>query len=203
MPQQSQAQARLDTFFMAESFLAASLVRDNDLNIDLFDDEDNFEADLIADYTLELFEFSALNWITMTEQMTGGDTRGPYNLIPKSVDFFSVCLRTPDCEFRHMFCIGRDMFDGLVEILSTNPIFTSLGHRPQRHIKYHLRCFLIHYRMNSDLWMCHHRYFEQGEYILVDKGYPSTPFTEHMQAFNPHLSSVQIIIEHAFGLLKG
>jgi hypothetical protein len=39
---------------MAEGFLAALLVLDNDLDIDLFDDEDNFEADLIADDTLEL-----------------------------------------------------------------------------------------------------------------------------------------------------
>ncbi|KAJ7347802.1 hypothetical protein DFH08DRAFT_936598, partial [Mycena albidolilacea] len=78
----SQAQAQSDAFFMAEGFLAASLVLDDDLNIDLFNDEDNFEADLIADDTLELFEFSALNWIAIAEQMTGRDTRGPYNLIP-------------------------------------------------------------------------------------------------------------------------
>jgi hypothetical protein len=63
----------------------------------------DFGADLIADDTLELFEFSALYWIAIAEWMTGGDTRGPYNLIPKSVDFFSVCLRAPDREFRHMF----------------------------------------------------------------------------------------------------
>jgi hypothetical protein len=103
MPRQSQAQAQSDAFFMAEGFLAASLVLDDDLDIDLFDDEDDFEADLIADDSLELFKFSALNWIAIAEQMTGGDTRGPYNLIPKSVDFFSVCLRAPDREFRHMF----------------------------------------------------------------------------------------------------
>ncbi|KAJ7330889.1 hypothetical protein DFH08DRAFT_1084032, partial [Mycena albidolilacea] len=83
MSRQSQAQAQSDAFFMAEGFLAASLVLDDDLDIDLFDDEDDFEADLIADDTLELFEFSALNWIAIAEQMTGGDTRGPYNLIPK------------------------------------------------------------------------------------------------------------------------
>jgi hypothetical protein len=103
MPRQNQAQAQSDAFSMAEGFLAASLVLDDDLNIDLFNDEDDFEANLIADDTLELFELSAPNWIAIAEQMTGGDSRSFYNLIPKSVDFFSVCLRAPDREFRHMF----------------------------------------------------------------------------------------------------
>jgi hypothetical protein len=85
--------------------------------------------------------------------------------------------------------------------------------------------------------MRRHRYFEHGEYILVDKGlfysswmyyadrgnetgYPSTPFTvrpfdepeisaasdteeERMRTLNLRLSSVRIVIEHTFGLLKG
>lgn len=41
--------------------------------------------------------------------------------------------------------IGRDTFDSLVGILSTNTIFTSRGWRPQRHVKYQLGCFLVRY----------------------------------------------------------
>ncbi|KIM79609.1 hypothetical protein PILCRDRAFT_89993 [Piloderma croceum F 1598] len=72
----------------------------------------------------------------------------------------------------------------------------------------------------SHLWMHHQDYFKNGEYILVDKGDPSSlyvmqPFDEkeladaspadrpHIRAFNKRLLSVHITSEHAFGLLKG
>ncbi|KAL1943466.1 hypothetical protein VTO73DRAFT_4541 [Trametes versicolor] len=72
----------------------------------------------------------------------------------------------------------------------------------------------------SDVWVNRHKYFRPGEYIMVDKGYMSTPYTvrpfdeaeigraqaadrKHMQQFNKRLSSVRIISEHAYGRLKG
>ncbi|KAJ6491204.1 hypothetical protein C8R45DRAFT_1138284, partial [Mycena sanguinolenta] len=47
--------------------------------------------------------------------------------------------------------IGRDMFDRVVALISSNRIFQSNGRRPQRHVKYQLGCFLIRYGvMGSD-----------------------------------------------------
>jgi hypothetical protein len=51
---------------------------------------------LIAEDNSEILELSALNWITIAEEMANTGFRGAYNLIPKSADFFSVCLRAPD-----------------------------------------------------------------------------------------------------------
>ncbi|KAJ7358270.1 hypothetical protein DFH08DRAFT_911690 [Mycena albidolilacea] len=77
--------------------------------------------------------------------MVGDGSRGPYNLIIKSADFFSVCLQAPNRQFCHMFRIGRDMSDWLVGILAHNPIFQPHRGRPQCHVKYQLGCFLIRY----------------------------------------------------------
>ncbi|KAI5888409.1 uncharacterized protein SCHCODRAFT_02513710 [Schizophyllum commune H4-8] len=41
--------------------------------------------------------------------------------------------------------LSRTTFDKVVKILSRNPIFTSKGKKPQRHIKWQLGCFLIRY----------------------------------------------------------
>jgi hypothetical protein len=44
------------------------------------------------------------------------------------------------------------MFDYLVGELSINILFQSTGYRPQRHVKYQLRCFLIRYgALGSDV----------------------------------------------------
>jgi hypothetical protein len=75
---------------------------------------------------------------------------------------------------------------------------------------------------NSHLWLRRRDYFKNGECILVDKGYMSTPYTirpfdepelreaqafpytrKRMKLFNKRLSSVRISVEHAFGILKG
>jgi hypothetical protein len=79
-----------------EGLLAASIALEDAPDLDLFIDEDEFEADLIAEDNSEILELSALNWITIAEEMANTGFRGAYNLIPKSADFFSVCLRAPD-----------------------------------------------------------------------------------------------------------
>jgi hypothetical protein len=72
---------------------------------------------------------------------------------------------------------------------------------------------------NSHFWRHRHQYLEDGRYILVDKGYPSTPYTvrpfsepelanasdkdkKRMKDFNFILSSERIRVEHGFGCFK-
>ena len=102
MPRVTKAQTQADVLHVAETFLTASLVLEEDPDeADLlgYDEEDVLLHDDI-DETLDL---AALNWIAIAERMSGDGSRGTYDQIPKSADFFSVCLRAPDREFRHMF----------------------------------------------------------------------------------------------------
>ncbi|KAI0643112.1 hypothetical protein C8Q79DRAFT_928866 [Trametes meyenii] len=138
--------------------LVTSLVleSDNDSEIDSEDEEEI--GDLRDDFTVQDYlELTALDWMAIAESFysTGPGSRGPYDQIPKSKDFFSCCLQAPDRAFRHMFRVGRDTFDRLVELLAQNPIFTSTGRRPQRHVKYQLGTFLIRYasRGSDTLWV--------------------------------------------------
>ncbi|GJF00846.1 DDE superfamily endonuclease [Phanerochaete sordida] len=71
----------------------------------------------------------------------------------------------------------------------------------------------------SDLWVNREKYFREHEFILVDKGYPLTPFSirpftdfdltndpaeaARRKRWNQQLSSQRIYVEHAFGRLKG
>ncbi|KAF7334180.1 DDE Tnp4 domain-containing protein [Mycena venus] len=178
MPRPTKAQTKSDLIYTAEGLLTASIVFEDNPDVEemaLFEDQEAYEADL-ADDTSDLLEISALMWLEIVERMDGDGSRGSYDKIPKSVDFFSM---------------------------------TSLASVPD------VKIF-----KNSDLWMRRHLYFENGEYILADKGYPSSPFTvrpfdepeiaaasiedkERMQAFNLRLSRIRIIVEHAFGLFKG
>ncbi|KAJ7182931.1 hypothetical protein C8R43DRAFT_941015 [Mycena crocata] len=143
MPKATKIQQYSDVLFIAENLLAASVALEEDV-----DDLDGFEedeAELFCDDISEILDLTSLDWLEIAEFMLGDGSRGRYDQIPKSVDFFSVCLQAPDREFRHMFRIGRNMFDWLVATLSTNPIFMSRGRKPQRHAKYQLGCFLVRY----------------------------------------------------------
>ncbi|KAJ6528964.1 hypothetical protein B0H19DRAFT_1274585 [Mycena capillaripes] len=154
MPSTTKAQTQADILYVAENLMAASvLLEDDPDDADLMGLNDE-EAEHFADDISDVLDLTALNWASIAEFMSGDGSRGPYDQIPKSVDFFSVCLRAPDREFRHMFRVGRDMFDYLVEQLSFNLIFQSRGRRPQRHVKYQLGCFLFRYgTIGSDtLW---------------------------------------------------
>ncbi|KAJ7934848.1 hypothetical protein B0H13DRAFT_2481297 [Mycena leptocephala] len=98
------AQTKSDLIYTTEGLLAASIAFEDDPDVEemaIFQDEEAYEADL-ADDTADLLEISALMWLEIVERMDGDGSRGPYDKIPKSVDFFSVCLRAPDREFRHM-----------------------------------------------------------------------------------------------------
>ena len=106
MPRTTKAQNQSDAIYTAEKLLMASAALEDEPDMDelgLFEAEDPFEAHLFADDTSEVLELSAFNWIAIAQAMTGEGSRGAYDQIPKSVDFFSVCLRAPDREFRHMF----------------------------------------------------------------------------------------------------
>jgi hypothetical protein len=106
MPRTTKAQTQADAIYVAERFFEASLALEDDTDLDgsgLLEEEDLLAAELLADDISEVLELAALNWTEIARYMVGDGSRGPYNQIPKSVDFFSVCLQAPDREFRHMF----------------------------------------------------------------------------------------------------
>jgi hypothetical protein len=170
MPRATKIQTQSDLIYMAEELMEASFVLEDDPDMDqllLYGDQEAIDTDLFVDDTSEILEISALNWAEIAAGMSGDGSRGTYDRIPKSADFFSVSLQAPDWEFRHMFrcesvtlccflltqisSIGRDMFDWVVGLLARNPIFQPHRGRPQRHVKYQLGCFLIRYgAMGSD-----------------------------------------------------
>lgn len=328
----------------------SDMIRDEGSTPMLTDSENDGEGDLDSDNDLlndvndeaDELEDLAIQQLQPT-LLYHGQTRGPYNQMPKSKDFFSVLLGLPDREFRSEFRIGRDTFDRLVGLLYTDPVFQSTGWKPQRHVKFQLAAFLLRYGSiacdtmataiklsighgtvltycrrvtealrrlkpkfvswgttddrektkdavfkkvglhgcigsldgtlipfnqrpdvegksyvsrkgfpsaniqasvdhrlrftsyeigwpgsapdckifkHSDLWKNRNRYFQEGEFILVDKAYMSSPFTlrpfdereilkasqldaRRMRSFNQRLSRSRIWSEHAFGKLKG
>ncbi|KAG1725681.1 hypothetical protein EDD22DRAFT_853646 [Suillus occidentalis] len=72
-------------------------------------------------------------------------SRGPYTQWRKCNEFFDVSLSWPDRDFRHKYRVSRTTFDHLVRILEENPIFKSMGRKPQRPVRYQLACFLLRY----------------------------------------------------------
>ncbi|KAL1948348.1 hypothetical protein VTO73DRAFT_12423 [Trametes versicolor] len=350
MPRPTKEQIRKDIEDAATVNLLVSFIFDSDESDqpedpDILNSEDEFDGEWQdQDFTVaELLELSAVNWLAIAEEFNDHDQRGPYNQILRSKDFFSCCLQASDRDFRHMFRMGRDTFDRLVALLAQNPIFTSKGKRPQRHVKFQLGTFLFRYGSrgsdslwvaeklgigfgtvfkycrrvcrairelrdrflgwmtpdrrdtvsayiqhgygfrngvgcgdgsfvpfgdqpdiigaafksrkkffgtnvqatcdhegritsyetawpgsvpdvkiwkNSRIWRKPHDYFREGEYILVDKGYPSSPYVlrpfsepevaaasaqdrQRMREFNARISSIRIASEHTFGRLKG
>ncbi|KAJ3709399.1 hypothetical protein C8R42DRAFT_446477 [Lentinula raphanica] len=113
----------------------------------------------------DLLELQAVLFVNLAMSLVGDGSRGPYFQLPKSKDFFECCLSAPDRIFRFIFRIGRPMFEYLVEILGTNPIFQSTGRKPQRHVKYQLAAFLIRYgTLGADV---------QGTALKLSIGYGS------------------------------
>ncbi|KAJ3968953.1 hypothetical protein EV361DRAFT_870433 [Lentinula raphanica] len=115
----------------------------------------------------ELLELQAILFVDLAVNLVGDGSRGPYFQFPKSQDFFQCCLSAPDRTFRFIFRIriGRPMFEYLVEILATHPIFQSTGRKPQRHVKYQLAAFLIRYgSLGADV---------QGTALKLSIGYGS------------------------------
>jgi hypothetical protein len=96
MLQPTKVQTQSDTIYVAEGLLAISAaLEDDDLDLEFTDENiEAFEADLLMDDGIsEILELSALSWMEIAQWMTGDGTRGSYDQIPKSADFFSVCLQ--------------------------------------------------------------------------------------------------------------
>ncbi|KAG1750582.1 uncharacterized protein EDB91DRAFT_1078600 [Suillus paluster] len=72
-------------------------------------------------------------------------SHGPYIQWRKCNEFFDISLSWPDRDFRHEYRISRATFDRLVRILEQNPIFQSMGRKPQRPVHYQLACSLLCY----------------------------------------------------------
>ncbi|PPQ80935.1 hypothetical protein CVT24_012866 [Panaeolus cyanescens] len=113
------------------------------------DDGNEFDYDEDQDRVAEVLEYTSINWMLVAQFMMGDGSRGTYNQIPKSLDYFSTSLQSPDRYFRQMFRLGRDTFDELVARLNQDPIFHVPGRKPQRHVKYQLACFLIRYGLRG------------------------------------------------------
>jgi hypothetical protein len=64
------------------------LLEEDSDDADLLGMDEEEEAEFLSDDTSEVLQLAALNWMDQ---------------IVKSKNFFSICLRAPDCEFRHMF----------------------------------------------------------------------------------------------------
>jgi hypothetical protein len=60
-------------------------------------------CEIFPDDTSDILELSALDWAAVAERMGGDGSRGSYDQILKSADFFSISLQAPDREFHHMF----------------------------------------------------------------------------------------------------
>ncbi|KAG0707246.1 hypothetical protein DFH29DRAFT_897858 [Suillus ampliporus] len=125
-----------------------AVLDNNDDDLDELANEDDLDDDdYLSDSDALLM--AALEYRFLAASITGDGSRGPYNQIPWCKDFFSCCLQSPNREFRHYFRVSRDAFDRLVAKLADDPIFTSTGTKPQRHVKYQLGCFLFRYGMRG------------------------------------------------------
>ncbi|KAJ7194555.1 hypothetical protein GGX14DRAFT_576259 [Mycena pura] len=87
----------------------------------------------------------AATWIEAGVALLGDGSQGPYFQVPKSQDWFSCALQAPDQDFRAVFRMSRGTFNRFCAELGKNPIFTSRGRKPQRHISWQLAAFLIRY----------------------------------------------------------
>lgn len=103
MPRTTKAETQADVLAMAGAMFTASILLEDDLDEADLLALDAEEAELFHDDISDTLDVSALNWVAIAEFMAGDGSRGTYDQIPKSKDFFSVSLMAPDREFRHMF----------------------------------------------------------------------------------------------------
>ncbi|KAJ7125513.1 hypothetical protein C8R43DRAFT_958468 [Mycena crocata] len=107
MPRTTKAQLQSDLLHVAENLMVASIALEDDPDdTDLLGMDDD-EADFLTDDIADVLDLESLNWMAIAQCMSGDGSRGSYDQIPKSVDFFSVCLRAPNHKFRHMFRSGN------------------------------------------------------------------------------------------------
>jgi len=167
MVYKSKAQIQAELVGMAEVMFVASLDDDGeeaDMDVD-FEGEDQWLLDDM-DPEDDALQYVALRVLESAQSMSGSGSRGPYNGIARSKDYFPTLLQQPDQRFRYVFrsvnnkCLhylpvpdlkdlvfrlSRSTFDRLVALLADNPIFISRGKRPQRHVKFQLAAFLMRY----------------------------------------------------------
>jgi hypothetical protein len=167
MVYKSKAQMQAELTGMAEALLIASFADEDEVEGEDFDmeleDKDEWQLDNL-DPKDDVLGHVALRVLELADSMSGNGSRGPYNGIVCSKDYFPALLQQPDQRFRYVFRsvnmnlkfffdylkylifrLSRSTFDRLVALLANNPIFTSRGKHPQRHVKFQLAAFLMRY----------------------------------------------------------
>ena len=87
---------------MAQSAIGLSLSLETPVENESDSEQSENEAEDRRLLSIDL-EIAGIHWESIAEHFHRTGPRGPYNQIPKSVDFFFVCLNAPDRYFRHMF----------------------------------------------------------------------------------------------------
>ena len=112
MPRQLLHRVQAEAANLAEYLTVAATVLDSpDIFTDLGDHlplpsfiDDEVEDFMMNDHIVpEILQLAAFSWADFAMSLTGEGSRGPYNSWPKSHEFFTVALQSPDRWFRHMF----------------------------------------------------------------------------------------------------
>jgi len=74
-----------------------------DSGVDMLEDEEMLQAELDDQEGDEVLEAIALRAFNFVPSTTGDGSRGPYNGIPRSNDYFATLLQQPDERFRYAF----------------------------------------------------------------------------------------------------
>jgi hypothetical protein len=101
MVYQSKAQVQAELAEMAEVLFVASLA-DEDMDDMNLNEEDEWLLDDL-DPTDDALQIIALRTLEFVQSMSGNGSRGPYNGIPRSKDYFATLLQQPDQRFRYVF----------------------------------------------------------------------------------------------------
>jgi hypothetical protein len=107
MPRTTKAQTQSDA---AKGLLSASILLEDDPELDSFSDQDEFEAYALADDISDFLDLSALNWMEIAQAIAGDRLRGTYDQIQKSLDFF--CLLTSTSRYIYTLCADAE-FDSI------------------------------------------------------------------------------------------
>jgi hypothetical protein len=101
MPRRTKAEYEAELANWAETLLLCSAALNDDT--DWSDDEEDEEFDDTVGTDGEALELLALEQLGIMECLSGDGSRGPYDNIPKSKDFFPGLLSNPERRFRHFF----------------------------------------------------------------------------------------------------
>lgn len=89
---------------LAEALFAASVLFNDDIDIHQDADLEGGVEDEIDENEedSDIFEIFAFNCLS-TSLILGDTSRGPYTNIPRSSDYFAICLSAPDRQFCRLF----------------------------------------------------------------------------------------------------